>query len=153
MVQVSEAYRSAQPAIDSRFQPQAAERQLLEQLWHAGRLQRHLDALERFYREKRNEFKQLLDTTTDNEEIVQIAKYLVAQNGIVDLLAETLDQIQEIEAEIWIQGEVGNHDREKIAEEWTQRHARAWREWRTKEYLYAIEHMESRLAECLELAS
>lgn len=154
MVQLSEAYCNAQPAtFDPRLQPQAHERQLLEQLWHSGRLQRHLDALERFYREKRKDFKQLLDTTSDNDQIVLIAKYLVAQNGIVDRLAETLDQIKEIEAEIWIQGETGNHDREKIAAEWTQRHARAWREWRVKEYLYAVEQMEDRLAECLELAS
>ncbi|MBD5781157.1 hypothetical protein IEN85_16780 [Pelagicoccus sp. NFK12] len=152
MVHISEAYKP-QPAIDPRLQPQAAERQLLEQLWHAGRLQRHLAALERFYREKRDEFMQLLDTTSDNEEIIQIAKYLVAQNGIVDRLAETLDQIKEIESEIWIQGEVGNHDREKIAQEWTLRHARAWREWRIKEYLYAVEHMEAQLAECLQQAS
>lgn len=153
MVHISEAYQTEQPTIDPRLQLQAAERQLLEQLWQAGRLQRHLDALERFYRQKRDEFKQLLDTTSDNEEIVQIAQYLVAQSGIVDRLTETLDQIKEIESEIWIQGEVGNHDRDKIAEEWTLRHARAWREWRIKEYLYAVERMDSRLAECLELAS
>ena len=64
-----------------------------------------------------------------------------------------LDQIKEIESEIWIQGERGNHDREQIAAEWTQRHARSWREWRIKEYLFAVERMDSRLAECLELAS
>ncbi|MDQ8180731.1 hypothetical protein [Pelagicoccus sp. SDUM812005] len=153
MVQISTSYRKAQSIVDPEFLPQAHERQLLEQLWHSGRLQRHLDALERFYREKREEFKQLLDTTSDNDELVEIAQYLVVQSGIVDRLAETLDQIKEIESEIWIQGELGNHDRNKIAEEWTLRHARSWREWRIKEYLYAVEQMEDRLTACLQQAS
>ncbi len=153
MVQISDVYRKTLHAIDDHLQPQDHERQHLEQLWHSGRLQRHLDALERFYREKRHEFRQLLDATSDNDEVIEIAKYLVVENGIVDRLAETLDQLKEIESEIWIQGEHGNHDREKIVEEWTLRHARSWREWRIKEYLYAVERMESRLAECLELVS
>ncbi len=150
MVQISEEF---QATIDERLQPLACERQQLEHLWDSGRLQRHLEALERFYRERRHEFRQLLNTSTDNDELVEVAKLLVIENGIVDRLSETLDQIKEIESEIWIQGEHGNHDRERIAEEWTRRYAQAWREWRIKEYLFAVERMESRLADCLQLAS
>lgn len=139
--------------ISEQFQQTQEERRQLEQLWHSGRLQRHLDALERFYREKRHEFNELLKTSTDSDELVAVAKLLVVENVIVDQLAETLDQIKEIESEIWIQGERGNHDRDQIAAEWTQRYASAWREWRLKEYLFAVERMESRLAECLQLAS
>ncbi len=153
MVQISEEFQASQATIDERLQPLACERQQLERLWHSGRLQRHLEALERFYREKRHEFRQLLKTTTDSDELVEVAKLLVIENGIVDRLSETLDQIKEIESEIWIQGERGNHDRERIAEEWTRRYAQAWREWRIKEYLFAVERMESRLADCLQLAS
>ncbi|MBC2607324.1 hypothetical protein [Pelagicoccus albus] len=131
-----------------------AERRILEQLWHAGRLQRHIEALERFYSTKRDEFRKLLKSKKDNDELVEIAKFLVIENVIVDQLAETLDQMKEIESEIWIQGESGNYDRDQIALQWTERYAQAWRQWRLKEYLFAIEQMESeRLAQCLQYAS
>ncbi|MDQ8184996.1 hypothetical protein [Pelagicoccus sp. SDUM812002] len=153
MVQISEKFRRLHISIDARLQPQAHERRQLEQLWQSGRLHRHLDALERFYSEKRSEFIELLEDPTDNENLVAIAKLLVVQNGIVDRIAETLDQIQEIESEIWIQGELGNHDRNQIAADWTRRYARSWREWRIKEYLFAVEQMQHRLPQCLQLAS
>lgn len=130
------------------------ELRVLESLWDSGKLRRHQRALERFYREKRPEFLQLLSAEpTHKRNLVELAKQLVIQHGIVDHLLETLDQIREIESEIWIQGERGNHDRERIAAEWTERHAAEWREWRIKEYLYATERMEDRLPNCLCLAS
>ncbi|EDY82191.1 hypothetical protein VDG1235_1811 [Verrucomicrobiia bacterium DG1235] len=136
-----------------RFQPQNTERRTLEQLWHAGHLQRHLDALERFYRAKRQEIQDLLANRQDTDSLVEIAKQLVIKNGIVDRIAETVDQIEAIESEIWIQGERGNYDRDRIAAEWASRHAAEWREWRIKEYLYATERMQDRLADCLQMAS
>ena len=153
MVQLYSAFRNSHAIIEEHLQPQACERHYLDELWHSGRLQRHLDALERFYRKKRHELRELLKTSTDSAELVEKAKYLVIENGIVDQLTETLDQIKEIESEIWIQGERGNYDRQKIAEEWTVRYASSWREWRLKEYLYAVERMESQLAACLDLDS
>ncbi len=153
MVQLSDAFSKAQASNEDSLHPQDAERQQLEALWHSGRLQRHLDALERFYSTKQHEFKELLKTTDDSDELVEVAKLLVVQNGIVDQLTETLDQIKEIESEIWIQGERGNYDRDQIAVEWTERYAASWREWRIKEYLYAVERMESRLGEFAQIAS
>lgn len=153
MVQLSDAFSTAQATIDASLQPLESERQHLEALWHSGRLQRHLDALERFYSDKRHEFRELLKTTDDSDELIEAAKILVIQNGIVDQISETLDQIKEIESEIWIQGERGNYDRDQIAVDWTERYAEAWREWRIKEYLFAVERMESRLGEFAKIAS
>lgn len=128
--------------------------QILNRLWENGYLKRHLNSLERFYREKRPEFLSLIACEPPNNHLlVELAKQLVIENGIVDHLAETLDQIKAIESEIWIQGENGNHDRERIAAEWTDRHAASWREWRIKEYLYTTERMESQLRDCLQNAS
>lgn len=130
-----------------------AELLTLERLWHSGYFQRHIDALERFYRSKREEFRKRLQASADNGDLVELAKFLVVENGCVDLRSETLDQIKEIESEIWIQGELGNHDRERIAEEWTDRYAQSWRQWRLKEYLFAIERMEAKqLADCIQHA-
>lgn len=129
------------------------ELQILDKLWENGSLKRHLNSLERFYREKRPEFLRLLATEPpSNHRLVELAKQLVIEHGIVDHLSETLDQIKAIESEIWIQGENGNHDRERIATEWTDRHAASWREWRIKEYLYTTERMESQLRDCLQNA-
>lgn len=130
------------------------EIRVLETLWETGKLHRHLRSLERFYREKRPEFLTLLSNEpASRRNLVELAKQLVIQHGIIDHLAETLDQIKEIESEIWIQGENGNRDREAIAAEWTERHAARWREWRIKEYLFATEHMEDRLHHCFYQAS
>lgn len=127
-----------------------AERATLDQLWQSGRLQRHVECLERFYREKRHQFRQRLQSQVDSGELTKVAKSLVIENGTVDPHSETLDQIKAIESEIWIQGEQGNHDRNRIATEWTERYAQAWRDWRLKEYLYTIERTEARhLADCL----
>lgn len=130
------------------------ERQTLEQLWNAGHLQRHLDALESFYKNKRQDFRKHLKENTNKGELLEVAKFLLVENGVVDQKAEAHDQIEAIESEIWIQGERGNYDRERIATDWAEHYARDWREWRVKEYLYTVERMEStRLADCVQLAS
>mgnify|MGYP000365616205 CR=1 FL=1 len=137
-----EAKRRLIQAHESRHD---AERQRLEQLWQAGELSRHLDSLEVFFQRKRQEFLDLLDAEPDELAKVDLAKLLVVEHGIVDQIAETLDQIRAIEAEIWIQGENGNHDREGIACRWSETYASDWRNWRIKEYLFAISRMEDRL--------
>jgi len=145
MVQISDQYLEAQKLI----QPPLEERHTLQQLWDSGKLQRHAQALERFYRKKHQELRQLLSATYEDDDLIEAAKLLVIQNKIVDQIAESLDQLKAIESEIWIQGEQGNHDREQIACDWTQHHAAAWREWRIKEYLYTVERMEESLRDCL----
>lgn len=145
MVQISDNYLEAQELL----QPPVEERQTLQQLWDSGKLQPHAQALERFYRKKHQELRRLLNATYRDDDLIEAAKLLVIQNKIVDQIAESLDQIEAIESEIWIQGERGNHDRDRIAVEWTERYAAAWREWRIKEYLYTVERMEKSLKDCL----
>lgn len=149
MVQISDRFLEAQDL----FQPPPEERQTLQQLWDSGKLQRHAQALERFYRKKHQELRHLLSATYQDDDLVEAAKLLVLQNKIVDQIAESMDQLKAIESEIWIQGERGNHDRNQITLDWTQQHAAAWREWRIKEYLYTVERMEERLKDCLTSAA
>lgn len=149
MVQISDRFLEER----AFFQPPPEERQTLQQLWDSGKLQHHAQALERFYRKKHQELRQLLNNSYQDQELVEAAKLLVMQNKIVDQIAESIDQLKAIESEIWIQGERGNHDRSQIACDWTRRHAAAWREWRIKEYLYTVERMEERLKACLSEAA
>ncbi|MBK1879217.1 hypothetical protein [Pelagicoccus mobilis] len=145
MVQISDQYLEPQDL----SRPPPEERERLQRLWDSGKLQQHAKALERFYRKKHQELRQLLSSTYEDDDLIEAAKILVIQNKIVDQIAEGLDQLKAMESEIWIQGEQGNHDRAQIALEWTERHAAAWREWRIKEYLYTVERMEQSLKNCL----
>lgn len=137
--------RSYEPSEES-------ERAALEQLWAAGRLQARLESLECFYRKSRQTFSSLVESNPDGGRIVEVAKLLVVDSVVVDCRAEATDQVREIEREIWIQGERGNHDRDRIASEWASHHAQSWRLWRIKEYLFAVERMESRLPEFLSFS-
>lgn len=125
------------------FEPLAdEERQRLEQLWDTGDLRRHLTSLESFFHQKQEELQTLVAAESDSSHLTEYAKLLVVENIVVDQITETRDQIQAIESEIWIQGELGNHDRDRIACEWSDHYAKAWRQWRLKEYLYAIDQMD-----------
>jgi len=129
-----------------------AERQKLEQLWREGRLQKHLESLEAFYRAKRKDFLQRIQACREPGQLLSIARQLVVECGVVDPIAEAADQIREIESEIWIQCEHSKQERERIACEWASRYAVQWRQWRIKEYLFALERMQDRLPQVLELA-
>lgn len=129
-----------------------AERQKLEQLWSEGRLQKHLQSLEAFYRAKKDDILQRLDDRHEPDQLLQIAKQLVIESGVIDPIAEAIDQVREIESEIWIQCESGRRERERIACEWASDYAAQWRQWRIKEYLFASERMQDRLPRCLEIA-
>ena len=130
-----------------------SERDTLHRLWQSGRLRRHLDSLEHFFYSQKPGFYELQAEQSETLSLIELAKLFVIQNVIVDRISETFDQLKEIESEIWIQGEQGNFDRDRIACEWASSHARIWRQWRLKEYLYVIEQMESQLRRCLAIES
>ncbi|MDQ8202357.1 hypothetical protein [Pelagicoccus sp. SDUM812003] len=130
-----------------------SERDSLQRLWDAGRLRRRFESLDRFYQNHKSEFYQLQENQPATLGLIELAKLLVIQKVVVDRIAETFDQLKEIESEIWIQGERGNLDRERIACDWAMSHARIWREWRLKEYLFVVERMEPQLRRSLALDS
>lgn len=147
---------SAKTTHPQQWTPEAyepSEREKLELLWQTGRLQRHIDALEKFYRNNRHQLEALIAGRSQRTSLVELAKRLVVEARIIDRATEIADQIADIETEIWIQGERGNYDRDRIVAEWADQHAAQWRRWRIKEYLFATEHMEDVLLGCLRKAS
>lgn len=147
---------SANTTQQQQWTPEAyepTEREKLEQLWNSGHLQRHIAALEKFYRKNRHQLEALIASRSQRPSLVELAKHLVIEARIIDRTTEIADQIADIETEIWIQGERGNYDRDRIVAEWAAQHAAQWRHWRIKEYLFATEHMEDVLLGCLQKAS
>lgn len=128
------------------------ERQHLERLWNSGKLQRHCESLEHFYLRHKDELQEIAREPHSPVDLLLIAKLLIVEHRVIDHVAETFDQMREIESELWIQGELGNADRDHIALNWALNHADVWRNWRIKEYLYAVEHLHNLLPRWISLS-
>ena len=72
------------------------------------------------------------------DQLVAVVKDLIGQRGTMHLAAELKDQMREMEKELWYSGEQDPRARAEIKQQWTTRHAAAWRRWRIQEYLFVV---------------
>jgi hypothetical protein len=115
------------------------ERRTLEQSWAEGRLSRHVEQILAFLDRQKEDILRLTGGSPDPVEILRTTKRMIVQAGTLHPQSEMKDQIRAIHDEIWIRGEKGDYRRERITEDWTQKHAPAWRRWRIKEYLFVAD--------------
>ncbi len=117
----------------------------LDELWESGALNRHIDNLIDFAKTHRQQIVDLAGPNPDLRMLLLTTKRQIVKIGSVNHRIEISDQVRAIHDEIWIRGEKGFYDRAKIQEEWTDQHAKNWRRWRIKEYIYLIEHCGEKL--------
>jgi hypothetical protein len=116
-----------------------AERSTLELHWVEGRLQRHIELILAFLDRQREDILRLTGGSPEPAELLRTTKRMIIQAGTVHAQAEMQAQTRAIHDEIWYRGEKGDYDRARIAQDWTSRHAAAWRHWRIKEYLFVAD--------------
>jgi hypothetical protein len=122
------------------------ERRALELSWAEGRLQRHIELILAFLDRQREDILRLSGGSPEPPELLRTTKRMIIQMGTVHPQAEMQDQIRAIHDEIWIRGEKGDFNRERITEDWTSQHACAWRRWRIKEYLFVADRCVTPIA-------
>jgi len=118
-----------------------AERELLWKRWSSGDLAPHCSQLMAFAEQQGEAILAMANNSTDPQSLVFAAKRMVVEFGTVHHPTEMRDQMREIHDYIWYHGEKGDHDRDRIMQDWTVRHAASWRRWRLKEYLFVIDRI------------
>ncbi|HSQ41506.1 MAG TPA: hypothetical protein VLM37_04415 [Fibrobacteraceae bacterium] len=83
------------------------------------------------------------------EEYLDAIRILVLSKGAIHPPAEMGDIIQEINREIWYQGQRGERDQDKVRELWEQKYAIKWREARLFETFVVLEHIAPKAVQTL----
>lgn len=129
----------------------AIEAQALERYWFEGKLQPLVERLLLYVALHRTEILALAGEHPSPAAIGQATQRLIEDERTVDHEAEMSDQIKEIHKEIWYHGERGDHDVERIKQEWVKLHAANWRRWLLKEYLFLTERCAHDIAAALAI--
>ncbi len=129
-----------------------AELRVLTARWEQGYYQPYEEKLALFVERHRDEILQLAHETSPSLSLPIAVKCMIGQRGSVDMPSELRDQLGEIHKDIWYHGESGDYDRARIKQDWAIRHAKAWRNWRLKEYAYVVDHCAERLVALLTVA-
>ena len=119
--------------------PTAEELRVLESRWNEGALASRVDCLLFFADRHGDEIQRRVGNVSDETALIRAVQELIIESGSLHVPAEVRDEVKEISNEIWYRGERGEYDRDRIQEEWTLRHAPAWRRWRVKEYPFVAE--------------
>ena len=127
-----------------------AERFALELRWYKGHMLPYAEWLMAFVERHRDEILLGAGGADDPAALLDATRRLIAQRGSIDMVAEVKDQRREIENELWYRGEKGEHNRAGIQQDWTMRHAAAWRRWRIQEYLFIADRCASEVVALLQ---
>ena len=122
-----------------------AERAALERAWRDGGLDGHAGRVLAFIDRRREEILSRAGATPGAESLLNVIRAFIVETGSIDPHSEMRDQTRAIQDEIWIRGERGEYDRSHIAQEWTSRHAAAWRHWRVQTYLFVVDRLAAEL--------
>lgn len=71
--------------------------------------------------------------------LLEAVQKVIDAHRTVDIRAELARQREKIAEHIWLSGERGEQDRERLADEWIDIYAKEWREWLVKKYLFTAE--------------
>ena len=126
------------------------EQATLEKRWAAGSLRDHCTWVFDFCDSRREEILALSGACADPNTLVSVLKRLIKETGGVNHRMEMQAQLQEILKEIWIRGERGDFDRDRIAAEWASTHGPQWRRWRVRECLYVVERCTPEVVKLLK---
>jgi hypothetical protein len=126
------------------------EQQVLEIRWYEGKMLPYVEWIHEFAEKHRGEILRISGPGATPDQLVAIVKDLIAQRGTMHLAAELKDQMREMEKELWYRGELDPRARAEIKQEWTVRHAAAWRRWRIQEYLFVVGLCREELAAQLQ---
>ncbi len=135
--------------------------QSLEDLWKKGQLTELEKDLDRFIRENLSEIRRAVregksagidlarrryvkGEISDRQLIDFCVRSTLSRRGSANPRRDILEQVGEIEKEVWYEGErrksaVPADLREEIARRWARQHASQWREWRLLQLLYVWE--------------
>ena len=106
------------------------EQQALEIRWYEGRMLPYVEWILEFAGKHREEILRTAGPGASADQLVAVVKDLIVQRGTMHLAAELKDQMREMEKELWYSGEQDPRARAEIKQQWTTRHAAAWRRWR-----------------------
>jgi len=130
-----------------------AERFALELRWYEGRMLPYAEWLTAFVERHRDEILLAAGGANEPAALLTATKRLIAEFGSIHLAGELKDQKREIENELWYRGEKGECDRAGIQQDWTARHAAAWRRWRTQEYLFVADRCARQIVALLQTST
>jgi hypothetical protein len=85
--------------------------------------------------------------------LVETARTFVEDQGVLQPARELAQQIQEINKEIWYQGEQAPEatpDRRRISEDWAEKYSGQWRSARMQEISYVFDRSENAILELLK---
>jgi hypothetical protein len=130
----------------------------LEELWKKGRLRDLEQDLDRFIQENVHEIRRVMregreagqevarrrylrGEITDRQRVDFCMRMMLRKRGTCNARRDIEEQRDEIEKEVWYEGERGSRPvaaarREEIARSWASQHASQWREWRLFQILY-----------------
>lgn len=130
-----------------------AERFALELRWYDGSMLPYFEWLMVLIAERRAEIVQRANGSSEPAALIAATKRVIAECGSLHMAAEMKAQREEIEKEVWCQGQKGWHDRAKIKQEWAQRYGAEWRRWRVREYLFVVDRCAERIVEVLRISA
>lgn len=108
----------------------------LEAGWSKGEFRDIIPSVNAFIEEQETVIRSQLGPQANGDQIARALIDLLLSNGSLDQGAEMLAQKEEILKELWICGERGDHDRDRITSEWTVNYAERWRRWRVLTYIF-----------------
>ncbi len=111
----------------------------LEVRWYEGQMLPIVNRLLEFVAKHRDDILATAGTAREPAALVNATRQYITHRGSMHMASEVSDQIREIQNELWYRGERGDHDSNRIKNEWTAQHASAWRRWRIQEYLFVAE--------------
>lgn len=126
-----------------------AERFALELRWYDGSMLPYFEWLMELVEGRREEILVRASASLEEGALITATKQVIAECGSLHMAAEMKAQREEIEKELWCQGQKGRHDRAKIKQEWAQRYGAEWRRWRVREYLFVVDRCAERIVEVL----
>lgn len=113
--------------------------QELDKRWEKGELDSRVFRLHQFIEKNWRDIRNSLEQKKEEDDIRAAVNQLYISVGAFDLHSDMADQVNEINKEVWIRAEEGNHNHRDIRFDWTLKWAVPWRQWRDMEDLYVID--------------
>ncbi len=111
----------------------------LEDRWRCGLLNDRITCWKNFLYQHWDHIHLSLGPARDDFMILETTKSKLKALQFLDLKSENEDQTKAIQVEVWIRGERGEYDKNRIYQEWAKEHAPKWRRWRIQENLYVAD--------------
>jgi hypothetical protein len=115
------------------------DRLALEQKWQQGVMRVHVSHVLDFVATHRDEILLTAGGVPSAAALLDAVQKVIDAHRTIDIRAELARQREKIAEHIWLSGERGEQDRERLADQWIEIYAKEWREWLVKKYLFTAE--------------